>query len=73
MIYPFFYIVHGLTFLKENGRQFKILILPSKVFSKAYLETLMEDFKSLGYPVSFEERDGRYVLKVTDKIVILGE
>lgn len=65
--------MHGLTFLKENGRQFKILILPSRAFSKAYLETLMEDFKSLGYSVFFEEKDGRYVLKVADKIVILGE
>lgn len=72
-MYPFFYNMHGLTFLKGNSRSSKVLILPSKVFSRAYIEMLMEDFKSLGYPVFFEERDGRYVLNIVNKVVITGE
>lgn len=65
--------MHGLTFVRDDGLLFRVLVLPSKEFAKAYLDMLMEDFKALGYPVSFTERDERYVLKVSEKVFIIGE
>ncbi|ACB37301.1 hypothetical protein AFV9_gp67 [Betalipothrixvirus uzonense] len=65
--------MHGLTFLKNGDKQIRFIILPSKQFSYAYLLMLMEDMKSLGYNVTFEERDNKYILKISDKMVVIGE
>jgi len=51
---------------------FNFIIFPSQQIVKAYLETLMEDFKAIGYDVSFEEKDGKYVLNIASKIIITG-
>ena len=51
---------------------FNFIIFPSQQIVKAYLETLMEDFKAIGYDVSFEENDGKYVLNIAGKIIITG-
>ena len=64
--------MHGLTFFKEDGKMFNFIIFPSQQIVKAYLETLMEDFKAIGYDVSFEEKDGKYVLNIASKIIITG-
>jgi len=64
--------MHGLTFFKEDGKVFDFIIFPSQQIVKAYLETLMEDFKAIGYDVSFEEKDGKYVLNIAGKIIITG-
>jgi hypothetical protein len=65
--------MYGVSVISNDGRLFKTLIFPSRYVSEAYLETLAEDFSKLGYNVKLDFRDGKRVLIISDKVMIVGE
>jgi len=65
--------MHGLTFVKPDGKSIKVLFFPTKAIAKAYLEMLMEDFGKLGYSIKYGEKDGKIYLNISDKLLIVGD
>jgi predicted lactoylglutathione lyase len=65
--------MYGVSVISNDGNLFKTLVFPSRYVSEGYLETLAEDFSKLGYPIKFDYRDGKRVLIISDKVVIMGE
>ena len=65
--------MHGVSVVNNNGTILKVLIFPSRYVSEGYLDTLAEDFSKLGYPIKLDYRDGKRVLIISDKVVVIGE